>query len=331
MRPEDTWFGASPGARIVRGLLTPASWVYALGWICYRSIYDLGLKKSREPHKPVACVGNLTVGGSGKTPLAIHIADLVRSLGLEVVLSCSGHGSPASRSASVAPEGELKASEWGDEPAMIRWLRSEMPLIVGRDRVRAAELCQERYPDAVLLLDDGFQHLPLKKHVSILIDDPAGPNRMCLPAGPYREPRWGSKRADLILPGRFRIDIGEGGFINPIGSKIEIAGKTANLLCAIGNPERFVESVRAQGLELKEVAIFSDHDPLNAGNLLDRIEPSLPIVVTAKDWVKLRERTDLGGREVCIARYELRIEPAGEFKEWLRERAAPYLAKGDSR
>src|SRR4051812_39429853 len=103
MHWSEVWEASDAGAVAARTILTPASWLYALGWEAYLGIYRIGLKKPSEPHRPVVCIGNLVVGGSGKSPFTLFVAQALRGLGHEVVLSCSGYGSPASQAASVAP------------------------------------------------------------------------------------------------------------------------------------------------------------------------------------------------------------------------------------
>jgi len=302
----------------LRRLLTPASWLYAAGWQAYLGLYRTGVRRSKEPHHPVLCIGNLTVGGSGKSPLTLHVYDLMRSMGREVVVSGSGYGSPAAQGAQMAPNGPLKASEWGDEAAMLRWFRPEMRLVIGRNRVLAADLVHREFPDSVLLLDDGFQHLPLKKHLSILIDEPTPPNSHCLPAGPYREPRGNRRRADLVLPSEFQI-VWE--FMGPFEAvTLEPVPKEAaaiQLLTAIARPERFVESLNALGFEVAQKSFLPDHDPLDAGNLLESVDPNVPLVVTAKDWIKLKDRADIGSFRIWVAWNEASIQPAHEFDQIL--------------
>jgi len=318
MSAHDLWFSPSLGNRIARGLLAPISWLYAAGWQTYLSLYRVGFKRSREPHFPILCVGNLTVGGSGKSPTVLHLYDLLVEGGSEVVVGCSGYGSPAAEGARMAPEGPLSAAEWGDEAAMLRWFRPDMPLAVGRARVRAAEFVHERHPAAVLLMDDGFQHLPLRKHYTILLDEANPQNGFCLPAGPYREPRANRGRADLVLPGEFRI---EWDFRGPFESETLQAPvdtcKKVQVLTAIGRPERFLKNLRDAGFELASESLRPDHDPLTAGNLLESVDPSMPLVVTAKDWIKLKDRADIGNFKVWVAWNEARIEPADAFRELL--------------
>lgn len=316
MHAQELWTSASAKARVLRTLLTPASWLYAIGWQGYLTIYRLGFKKAKRPHSPVVCVGNLQVGGTGKTPFTVHVADVLAALGHEVVVSCSGYGSPAAEAARVAPEGPLRASEWGDEAALFRDLRPEIPLIVGRRRVLAGELCHEHFPDAVLLMDDGFQHLPLAKDIAIVLD-PEVPNRRCLPAGPYREPWANRRRADLIVPGEFSVAVRPQEFLDRRGSAVKLPGKV-DVLCGLGQPQRFLDGLRQAGVDLGEVLLMPDHDPLTTGNLLSAFSGTRPIVVTGKDWVKLRERTDTDRYEFLIATREVVVEPQAEFREWLR-------------
>jgi tetraacyldisaccharide 4'-kinase len=257
-------------------------------------------------------------GGGGKSPLTMHLVELLRGMGREVVVSASGYGSPRSEAATLAPSGALNPKEWGDEPAMLRWLIPDLPLIVGRRRVLAAEICHESHRDAILLMDDGFQHLPLKKHVSILLDPPKPFNRLCLPAGPYREPRRNRARADLVLPGKFSIEQRPLRFVEPNGSVTYPMNPSA--LCALGRPEAFMEALARSGVTVSSKIVLPDHDALDAGTLLGSIPHDRPVVVTAKDWVKLRERADVDSRSFVIALQTTRIEPASQFREWLKNR-----------
>ncbi|MGV3613705.1 MAG: tetraacyldisaccharide 4'-kinase [Fimbriimonas sp.] len=325
MHPGELWNSEAWSARLARGALLPLSGLYALGWEAYLATYRVGFKKARAPHSPVVCVGNLVSGGSGKSPVTLHVAEILRQMGRKVVVSASGYGSPRAEAATLAPEGPLSAREWGDEPAMIRWLLPDVPLVVGRRRVLAAQLVHEHHPNAVMLMDDGFQHLPLRKDLSLVLDDPNPPNRWCLPAGPYREGRWNRRRADLVLPDRFRIETEPVRFLRPDGAEVPRPPNPA-ALCALGQPERFFAAV---GAPEPRIAL-PDHDPMDAGTLLERLPPDRPTVVTAKDWVKLRERADIGGREILIARHAVRIEPAADFRAWLASRLNERQTEGPS-
>ncbi len=313
---RELWESSAPAARLARVALTPLSWLYAGGWQAYLLTYRLGLKRPQAPHRPVLCVGNLQSGGSGKSPLVRHLVDVLREMGREVVVSCSGYGAPHAEAAALAPDGPLDAAVWGDEPAMLRELVPDLPLVVGRRRVLAAQLVHEAHPRAVMLMDDGFQHLPLRKTVSLVLDPERPPNRRCLPAGPYREPRRNRARADLVLPGRFRV-VEEAPWLEETSSSAIPWPERFAVLCALGQPARFLASLPSTPVQTR---LLPDHDPLAAGTLFDGMDPALPVVVTAKDWVKLRARTDLDGRRILIARHAVRVEPAAEFRTWLAER-----------
>jgi len=314
MLPHEVWAGSNTGARALRLLATPASWLYALGWQAYLATYSLGLKKAKSPHRPVMCVGNLVVGGSGKSPVTMHIAKVLQDMGREVVIGCSGYGSPKAEAASLAPDGPLSASEWGDEPAMIRWLLPSTPIVVGRRRVLAAALVHERYPNSVLLMDDGFQHLPLAKQLSLVLDETDPLNARCLPAGPYREPRRNRNRADVVVPGLISIKRQPLHIVSPSG-KPE-SPKEYSVLCALANPDRFLDALTEafpNSLPNKAVKTFKDHDSLSKDTLWDSLPPNVPIVVTAKDWVKLRERADIVEHQILIALQDVELTPRKEL------------------
>lgn len=315
MHPHELWTSRTPKARLLRAALLPLSGLYALGWQGYLGIYRLGLKRAKHPHSPILCVGNLVTGGSGKSPMTLHLVDVLRAMGREVVVGASGYGSPAATAARVADEGPLSAQIWGDEPAMFRWLRPDLPLIVGRRRVLAAELAHERFPNAVLLMDDGFQHLPLCKDISIVLDDAEPANRLCMPAGPYREGRWNRARADLVIPGKFKVVSQPLTFHRPDGEQVPKPSQFA-ALCALGQPDRFFAALG----EPSPAIALPDHDPLQGGTLLDQLPKDRPTIVTAKDWVKLRERADIHDRPIVIAQHQVRVEPAAEFQAWLESR-----------
>lgn len=296
----------------------PLTVLYTAGWLLYKLVYTLKIKRAKRPHRPVICVGNLISGGAGKTPVVIQITRVLHELGKEVVISASGYGASKSEHATLAPAGELDARDWGDEAALIRTKLPHIPMIVGRNRVRAAEICRDLYPNSILLLDDGFQHLPLYKDITILLDPSDIVNSFCLPSGPYREPRsFGRARATLVIPGMFRTP-------NGLLALVQTKGKTANvdkginLLCAVARPERFIKSIDDYGYRVIMERILPDHDDLQDKLLFSGFDAEVPIVVTEKDWVKIMHRSDLDKWTLLVAMYDQPIEPADRFKEWLK-------------
>jgi tetraacyldisaccharide 4'-kinase len=185
----------------------------------------------------------------------------------------------------------------------------------------AAEICHGHFPHAVMLMDDGFQHLPLKKHLTVVLDDPNPKNRHCLPAGPYREPRRNRRRADLVLPDRFRVLPEPARFRRPDGTEADTP-TDYSVLCALGQPDKFLKALQSNAptLQRPSALLLPDHDPLDAGTLLEQLPADRPVVVTAKDWVKLRERPDVGSREFLIAMHAVRVTPEDDFRAWIKAR-----------
>ena len=325
---EDIWDGKTLGTQFIRAILVPLSLLQEPIWAVKRGVYTIGLKKAAEPHRPVICIGNLVAGGSGKSPLTMYLARILIASGREVVIGCSGYGFEMASAAQFAPDGPLDPMVWGDEPSMIRSLLPDVAIVVGRRRVLAAELVHQRYPNAVLLMDDGFTHTPLKKHLTIVLDDPFPTNPYCQPAGPYREPRRNRLLADLVLPGHFHVVAEPMRLVDRNGK--EHSPAKYSVLCALGQPAKFLEALKkAFPCELPggPERLMKDHDPLDGGNLLDGFPVELPIVVTSKDWVKLKQRSDVGTRQFLVATHQVRVEPEEEFKEWLKAKLDEYSAE----
>lgn len=312
---ERIWEDGGPGA----WLLSPLAALYGLGWMGYLGVYAAGIKKAKRPHQPVICVGNLVAGGTGKTPLTLAVADLFLKAGREVVVSSSGYGSPRQHGAQFAPPGELDVDEWGDEATMMRWLRPNLDLVVGRDRVGAAKVVNTKAPHAVMVMDDGMQHLPLAKDVVFVVES-AAKNRLCFPAGPYREPRSvGLRRADKVMrPG---VDFSGRivGFRDASGDRRD--GLTeVDAVCAVANPSRFFDALEAAGLKVGTKRALTDHDPLDGDDVLVGLGEDRPVVTTAKDFVKLRARQDLSQRDVVVAEYEVELADPDSLWSWLAVR-----------
>jgi tetraacyldisaccharide 4'-kinase len=304
-------------------LLSPLGGLYACGWWAYEAAYKLGIKRALSPPMPTVTIGNLIAGGAGKTPLALSVCRLLAERGRRVVLSMNGYRSPNYLKPALAPPGPLDPRVWGDEPSMARVLEPEVPIVVGKDRVAAAQIAAHHHADAVLVLDDGFQHLRLRQDCAIVID-PSMDNRFCLPAGPYREPwRTGRQRAALVVPNE-RFDL----FRSPtrlaqVHGPPQETPKEVILLIAVARPYRIVRSLEEAGFRLKTVHMLPDHADLTRGTLPG--DGSAPLVVTTKDWVKIGRRNDIGDRPVFVAEHRIWIEPQALFAEWLESRIDSQL------
>jgi tetraacyldisaccharide 4'-kinase len=176
--------------------------LYALGWRAYAGVYALGLKRRTEMPVPVIGVGSLWAGGVGKTPVTITVARLLQESGVRVAVLTHGYGgSRYHTGALVDPLQHPDPTEVGDEAAELRLALPDVPIAVGKWRVQMAQAAIARWSPDALVLDDGFQHLPLARALDLVLlpaESPLG-NGYCLPAGPLRETPEGVRRAGGVV------------------------------------------------------------------------------------------------------------------------------------
>ena len=192
--PPAFWYEPHP----LGAVLAPLGWLYGLLAVLRRGVYRAGLRRSRRVGCPVVVVGNLCVGGTGKTPLVIAIAKLLARRGLRAGVVCRGYGGRASRWPQYVHSGSDPGLV-GDEAVLLA-RRTGSPVAAGPDRAAAARALYGRAECDVILSDDGLQHLRLARDVEIAVVDGARRhgNRRCLPAGPLREPPGRLASVDLV-------------------------------------------------------------------------------------------------------------------------------------
>ena len=284
-------------------LLQPLGWLYGGLVALRRRAYASGWARSAGAGRPVVVVGNLTVGGTGKTPLTIWLARALRAAGLRVGIVARGYGS---RNGGI-PRRVTVDSLWqevGDEPLILA-RRSACPTVVGTDRLAAARMLAGEGVD-VILADDGLQHLRLARDCEIVVIDGArgiGNGRL-LPAGPLREPATRLRQVDAVvmngvmrrgslaalLPGvvlGMQLEATEVLSLDERSRRLlgSFNGQRVHAVAGIGNPQRFFSELRAHGLEVIEHA-FPDHHPLTATQVV--FADALPVLMTEKDAVKCR-------------------------------------------
>ncbi len=279
----------------VAWLLWPASLLFGLVVLVRKLLYSLGILRSAHPGIPVVVVGNIVAGGSGKTPLAIWIAEFLRAKGWHPGIVSRGYGAQgtAPRAATIAS----KADEVGDEPILLS-RRSGCPVWVGSDRIAVARALRESNPDVdVLILDDGLQHYRIRRDIEIALVDSRGPgNGFLLPAGPLREPAWRLKTVDAVVAngftrrGAFMMAM-EGDTLHRMTDAADrrpassFAGQKVHAVAGIGDPNRFFLHLARLGIKPVPHP-FPDHHPFTAGDLAFAGEEA--VVMTEKDAVKLR-------------------------------------------
>jgi len=274
-------------------LLWPISLLFCLLVVIRRTLFRLGLKKSITLPVPVIVVGNITVGGSGKTPLVLWLAELLREQGYRPGLISRGYGGKAEEWPQWV-DSEADAKVVGDE-ALLLARRSGCPMAVGPDRVAAAKLLLEQGDVDIILSDDGMQHYRLARDIEIAVLDGERRlgNRLCLPAGPLREPPSRLKSVDFVVcngsvrPCEWSMKLlhGEAQPLQsgPSRPLEDFAESTVHAVAGIGNPERFFNTLTQAGLQL-EAHPFADHHPYAEGEL--DFDDAAPVLMTEKDAVK---------------------------------------------
>ena len=313
-------FWARRGA--VAWLLWPASLLFGIAVLLRRSLYGLGILGSEHPGIPVIIVGNLSVGGTGKTPLVIWTAEFLAKNGwMPGVISRGYKGkSEAPRAVTLASD----PAEVGDEPVLIS-RRAGCPVWVGADRVQVAAALRSAAPNVnVLVLDDGLQHYRLRRDVEIaVVVEGSFGNRFLLPAGPLREPLWRLKTVDRVVT----IQL-EGDTVHRMTDSRErqplkaLAGQKVHAVAGIGDPERFFQHLTKAGVKVVPHP-FPDHHPFTPRDL--EFGDDAPVLLTEKDAVKLRSAPRPNWWVLPVA---AKLEPAfgawllGRLDEWRRSKAA---------
>lgn len=261
-------------------------------------LFRKGLLRSQRLPVPVLVVGNIFIGGTGKTPLTIWLADTLRAAGFTPGIISRGHGGEGS--GEVTPRS--LAAEVGDEPLLIA-TRTGCPVMVGRNRPAAGRALLAAHPEVDLIIsDDGLQHYALQRDIEIVLFDARGAgNGWLLPAGPLREPV--SRRRDFTvvntpqLTPALAASVGGAPFRMQLAGKVaermtdraervaltDLAGKRIVAAAGIGNPGRFFAMLRGEGLEPAELALPDHHDFLDQP--FARVDADI-ILVTEKDAVK---------------------------------------------
>jgi len=273
-----------------RGL--PAALLAPLGALYGVSVaLKAKLAKPFDPGLPVICVGNLTAGGSGKTPAAIAIADRLRAKGHKPFFLTRGYG--GSEQGPAMATRAHSAAQMGDEALL---LARAAPTIVARDRAAGARLAKEKGA-TVLVMDDGHQNFTLRKSLSLVVVDAETGfgNGFQIPAGPLREPvAQGLARTDaVILMGDGAPDLGA--FAGPVlRAHLQVdgeafAGKPVFAFAGIGRPEKFVASLETSGAEVVGSCFFDDHHPYTEDEIVElrAIAGEAQLVTTEKDFVRL--------------------------------------------
>ncbi len=280
---------------IIAGLLLPISWLFSVAVWLRRWSYERNLLLRQQIPVPVIIAGNITVGGTGKTPLVIWLARYLEQAGYQPGIISRGYGGKAvSWPQRVGPESD--PTMVGDEPVLLA-RRTGCPMWVGSDRPAAARALLDASNCDIIISDDGLQHYALGRDIEIAVIDGQRQlgNGFCLPAGPLREPSSRLKEVDLVvvngtseIAGYYGMTLEAGNLINLLVPKEQIKLEAfdhtqVHGIAAIGNPDRFFDTLSRHGLKVIKHP-FDDHHFYSP----EEISPDddLPVLMTEKDAVK---------------------------------------------
>lgn len=330
-------------------MIEAVSQAYGAAAAWRRAWYARDVSRRRRLARPVVSVGNLRVGGSGKTPIVEHIARFLLARGERPAVLTRGYGRRVPRDGvTVVSDGTRVLAgldEAGDEPLMLAQALPGVPVLVGADRYLSGCLAERRLGATVHLLDDGFQHLELARDVDLLLVAEEDLQDRPLPAGRLREGLEAARAADaaLITAGYDTAAerIGRGFGIAPVfrvtratGAPRRVAGDRDTVVVpsasrvfvvtGIARPDRFIADVLSVGWDIAGVIEFRDHHRFTARDVKRiaaeaKATASMIVLTTEKDAVRLTA-CDLGELPIASVPLLIGVEPADEFQRWLMER-----------
>ncbi len=314
---ERHWETVTP----VSVLLYPLSLLFRAGVAARRAAYRAGLLETVRLPVPVVVVGNVAIGGTGKTPLVLWLAAFLRGRGRRPGIVSRGYGGSATGPVPVPPDGDPR--RYGDEPVLLAQ-RAGCPVWIGADRAAAGRGLLAAHPECdVVLSDDGLQHYRLARDVEIVVSPAESRNDWMLPAGPFREPPARAAGADAIVvhdnptatgpvpggPPKFAMTLAGSTFrnlLNPASSAEadRFRHRNVHAIAGIGNPQRFFRHLQGLGLDFTAHP-FPDHHPFAASDL--EFAGADAVLMTEKDAVKCVACAD---EHHWVLRVDARVDPA---------------------
>jgi len=329
---------SAPADRLVLMALAPLAWLYSLALRIRALLYRAGILKTNRLPRPVVSIGNITVGGTGKTPVAAYIARFLIANGYRVAVLSRGYGGSLEGQTCVVSDGTtimLSAVECGDEPYLLASSIPGLMVIIGTDRYAAGLLAMQQLSPDIFLLDDGYQHLRLHRDLNILLLDFSRPfgNGLTLPAGILREPVTAMGRADLALftrapkgalppvatrnipsstAGHTIVDLLPLGGQSPVSCASYI-GHRVLAFAGIADPASFFAGLRAAGLNPVQSIALPDHVAYTTDQCQEIVEAARAsgatvLITTEKDGVKLKGVLQEFATHTLLARLELTID-----------------------
>ncbi len=335
---------------LLRCVLWLLSWVYIAGLEAYLAVWRVGARKQTVLRAPVISIGNLTTGGTGKTPMTAMLCNKLKENGISAAVLNRGYGGESEYQCRVVSDGDkvrLSAREGGDEACMLARMLPGVPVVAGKDRRQTGQLALAQFRPDVLVLDDGMQYWQLHRDVEIILLDTRLPfdNGFVLPRGLLREPVWHLKRADIVVLTRSaesgrqqrehtlrrvrRLASGAPVFIAdliPAGLRKQhsdealpvswLYGRRIGAYCGIGNPASFESLLAAAGATVAASLRITDHgaasqEEWNAFEKRAEEAGTEAIVITEKDAVK--DNLPVSSLPVYIFQVTFALDESEEF------------------
>jgi tetraacyldisaccharide 4'-kinase len=274
--------------------MNPLAAIYGAGVSLRNGLYKRGTLKQKKLAGPVVSIGNLSVGGSGKTPFVLLLGELLKAREVKFDVLSRGYGRQSHGVALVDPAGS--ARDFGDEPLLIA-RRLGVPVIVGEERYQAGVMAESKFGPQLHLLDDGFQHRALARNFDIVLVTPEDARDRLLPVGHLREPLHSLARADAVV-----LTSGASPQSFPVKEKLVwrvrrgIVPKNVPshpvVFCGIARPKNFVLQLRTAGIELAAEAFYGDHHAYGERDIRDLLalrekSEADGFVTTEKDAINL--------------------------------------------
>ncbi|WP_419656477.1 LpxK: tetraacyldisaccharide 4-kinase (lipid A 4-kinase) [Desulfosarcina variabilis str. Montpellier] len=287
--------------------------------------YQTGIFPTKSLPCRVVSIGNITAGGTGKTPMAIFVAQTIKKLGYRVVVISRGYRGRMEGSTGVVSDGRtvlLGPDDAGDEPYLIATALTDIPVVVGSDRYQAGMLAIERFSPDIIVLDDAFQHLRLKRDLDLVLLDQHAPlgNGHLLPRGRLREPTSALCRAHALVltrcdaaagsdhlppltfhgpvfhsihvPVVHSVSTSNGSSSNEMANFSALKDRTAVAFAGLADNDQFFDSLKQGGARLVRQFAFGDHHPYDEKDMQRIFRHAVAngaeiLITTAKDWVKV--------------------------------------------
>ncbi|MGN7834089.1 tetraacyldisaccharide 4'-kinase [Acinetobacter sp. 22323] len=295
----------------------PLSWLYQIGFSLNKALYDKGFKASYTAPVPVMVIGNITVGGSGKTPLLIHLVEYLEKQNVRVGVISRGYGGKGPFPCYV--DTQATAESVGDEPALIVQ-STGVPMAVGPNRQQSIELLLSKHDLDLIICDDGLQHWALNRQIEwIVLDNNRGlGNQKLLPEGYLREPVERLKTGTVIEHTahpqsdlHMHLAPSQPYLLNRAGLQTFDPNLPFYAVVGIGFPQRFYQTLESLGIQQFQCHEFPDHHDYEIEDL--QFEDNYPIITTEKDAVKimtLLKQNPEFNRDIWVVPVEAILSPA---------------------